>query len=398
MPHDVLNALLPSEDEMVAIRRDIHKHPETAFEEVRTADIVAAKLTEWGIPIHRGLATTGVVGTLKGKRPGQKTLGLRADMDALHLQEKNDFDHRSVIDGKMHACGHDGHTAMLLGAAKHLAANPDFAGTIHFIFQPAEEGLGGARVMIEEGLFDLFPCDAVYGMHNMPGIPTGHFAICPGPMLAASDSWTVTFKGTGGHGALPERGTDPTTPMASFILAVQGIIGRNVPSSQTAVLSVGHIAAGTYGSPNVIPSDVMVRGTARSYSPAVRDLLERRMGEIARSTAEAWGCTAEYNYQRRYPPLVNAKEQTGIAVKAAQATAGIDKVDSKMVPMTGAEDFAFMLEKKPGAYIFIGNGGDAVGGCAHVHTPIYDFNDKILLTGSAYWINLVQQELGDDAA
>jgi hippurate hydrolase len=287
---------------------------------------------------------------------------------------------------------------MLLGAAKHLAANPDFAGTIHFIFQPAEEGSGGARVMIEEGLFDLFPCDAVYGMHNMPGVPTGHFAICPGPMLAASDSWTVTFKGTGGHGALPERGTDPTTPAATFILAIQGIIGRNVPSSQTAVLSVGHLAGGTYGSPNVIPSDVMVRGTARSYSPAVRDLLERRMGEIAKSTAEAWGCTAEYKYQRRYPPLVNAKEQTGIAVKAAQATAGIDKVDSKMTPMTGAEDFAFMLEKLPGAYIFIGNGGEAEGGCAHVHTPIYDFNDKILLTGSAYWINLVKQELGDDAA
>jgi hippurate hydrolase len=217
-------------------------------------------------------------------------------------------------------------------------------------------------------------------------------------MLAASDSWTVTFKGTGGHGALPERGTDPTTPMASFILAIQGIIGRNVPSSQTAVLSVGHIAGGTYGSPNVIPSDVLVRGTARSYSPAVRDLLERRMGEIARSTAEAWGCTAEYKYQRRYPPLVNAKEQTVIAVKAAQATAGIEKVDGKMTPMTGAEDFAFMLEKKPGAYIFIGNGGDAVGGCAHVHTPIYDFNDKILLTGAAYWLNLVKQELGDDAA
>ena len=397
MPHDVLEALKASESEMVAIRRDIHKHPETAFEEVRTSDIVAAKLTEWGIPIHRGLATTGVVGTLKGARPGQKTIGLRADMDALHLQEKNAFDHRSVIDGKMHACGHDGHTAMLLAAAKHLAANPDFAGTIHFIFQPAEEGLGGARVMIEEGLFDLFPCDAVYGMHNMPGVPTGHFAICPGPMLAASDTWMVTFKGTGGHGALPERGTDPSTPAASFILAIQGIIGRNVPSSQTAVLSVGHIAAGTYGSPNVIPSDVLVRGTARSYSPAVRDLLERRMGEIATSTAEAWGCTAEYKYLRRYPPLVNAREQTAIAVKAAQATAGIDKVDSKMTPMTGAEDFAFMLEKKPGAYIFIGNGGDAEGGCQHVHTPIYDFNDKILLTGAAYWLNLVKQELGDDA-
>ncbi|MBX3500202.1 MAG: amidohydrolase [Alphaproteobacteria bacterium] len=397
MPHDVLDALKTSEDELVALRRDIHRHPETAFEEVRTADIVAAKLTEWGIPIHRGLATTGVVGTLKGARPGQKTIGLRADMDALHLQEKNDFDHRSVIDGKMHACGHDGHTAMLLGAAKHLAADPDFAGTVHFIFQPAEEGLGGARVMIEEGLFDLFPCDAVYGMHNMPGLKLGHFAICPGPMLASSDSWTVTFKGTGGHGAMPDRGTDPTTPAASFILAIQGIIGRNVAATQTAVLSVGHIAAGSFGSPNVIPSDVMVRGTARSFSAATRDLLERRMGEIARSTAEAWGCSAEYHYQRRYPPLVNAAEQTAIAMKAAAATVGVEHVDGKMAPMTGAEDFAFMLEKKPGAYIVIGNGGEAEGGCHHVHTPIYDFNDKALLTGSAYWVNLVQQELGEDA-
>lgn len=384
--------------DLTAIRRDIHRHPETAFEEVRTAQIVADKLQSWGIEVHRGLATTGVVGTLKGNRPGQKTIGLRADMDALHLQEKNDFAHASVHANKMHACGHDGHTTMLLGAARHLAAAPDFAGTVHFIFQPAEEGLGGARVMIEEGLFEKFPCDTVYGMHNMPGFPVGQFAIRPGPMLAASDSWEVTFKGTGGHGAMPERGTDPTFVAAQFIVAVQAIVGRNVASNQSAVLSVGHIAAGTHGSPNVIPSEVLIRGTARSFSPAVRSLLERRLAEVAAGIAQAGGCEAVSKYFRRYPPLVNAAEQTAIAVQAAAMTVGAENVESNVTPISGAEDFAFMLEKKPGAYIMIGNGGDEQPrGCHHVHTPLYDFNDQILTTGAAYWLNLVQLELGDAA-
>ena len=384
--------------DLTAIRRDIHRHPETAFEEVRTAQIVADKLQSWGIEVHRGLAQTGVVGTLKGNRPGQKTIGLRADMDALHLQEKNDFAHASVHANKMHACGHDGHTTMLLGAARHLAAAPDFAGTVHFIFQPAEEGLGGARVMIEEGLFEKFPCDTVYGMHNMPGFPVGQFAIRPGPMLAASDSWEVTFKGTGGHGAMPERGTDPTFVAAQFIVAVQAIVGRNVASNQSAVLSVGHIAAGTHGSPNVIPSEVLIRGTARSFSPAVRSLLERRLAEVAAGIAQAGGCEAVSKYFRRYPPLVNAAEQTAIAVQAAAMTVGAENVESNVTPISGAEDFAFMLEKKPGAYIMIGNGGDEQPrGCHHVHTPLYDFNDQILTTGAAYWLNLVQLELGDAA-
>ena len=397
MTVDLIAQLKRHEAELIAIRHDIHKHPETAFEEVRTADVVAEKLTAWGIEIHRGLATTGVVGTLRGKRPGQKVIGLRADMDALHLQEKNGFEHRSVHDGKMHACGHDGHTTMLLGAARQLAADPDFAGTVHFIFQPAEEGLGGARVMIEEGLFDLFPCDAVYGMHNMPGLPTGHFAIRSGPMLAASDSWTAVFHGTGGHGSAPDRGTDPTMPAAAFVLAVQGIIGRNVAPLDTAVLSVGHLAGGSFGSPNVIPSEVMVRGTARSYRPAVRDLLDRRMGEVARATAEAWGCRVDYTYQRRYPPLVNNRDKTDVALAAARATVGETHVDPNTPPITGAEDFAFMLEKKPGAYIMIGNGVDSQGGCHYVHTPHYDFNDEILVTGAAYWLNVVREELGTPA-
>ena len=383
--------------ELTAIRRDIHRHPETAFEEQRTAQIVADKLQSWGIEVHRGLATTGVVGTLKGKRPGQKTIGLRADMDALHLQEKNEFDYASVHANKMHACGHDGHTTMLLGAAKHLAAAPDFAGTVHFIFQPAEEGLGGARVMIEEGLFDKFNCDAVYGMHNMPGFPSGHFAIRAGAMLASSDSWQVTFKGTGGHGAMPERGTDPTYVAGQFIVAVQGIIGRNVSASQSAVLSVGHIAAGSAGSPNVIPSEVLVSGTARSFSADVRDLLERRLAEVAAGIAQAGGCMAESKYLRRYPALVNSVEQTSLAVEAAAMTVGRDKVDPNTPRISGAEDFAFMLEKKPGAYIMIGNGGPDEGGCHNVHSPLYDFNDRILTTGAAYWVNLVQVELGNAA-
>jgi amidohydrolase len=383
--------------DLTALRRDIHRHPETAFEETRTAQIVADKLQSWGIEVHRGLAKTGVVGTLKGTRKGQKTIGLRADMDALHLQEKNAFDYASVIDNKMHACGHDGHTTMLLGAARQLATAPDFAGTVHFIFQPAEEGLGGARVMIEEGLFDKFDCDAVYGMHNMPGFPKGHFAIRTGAMLAASDSWEVTFKGTGGHGAMPDRGTDPTYVAAQFMVAVQGIVGRNVPPSQAAVLSVGHIAAGTAGSPNVIPSDVLIKGTARSFSPDVRALFERRLAEVAAGIAQSGGCQAISTYHRRYPALINAADQTKIAVEAAALTVGRENVEANTSPLAGAEDFAFMLEKKPGAYIMIGNGGAGEGGCQNVHSPLYDFSDDIITTGAAYWVNLVQLELGDDA-
>ncbi|WP_300295449.1 M20 aminoacylase family protein [Ferrovibrio sp.] len=398
MTKDILKDMQAYREELTAIRHDIHKHPETAFEENRTADIVAARLTEWGIPIHRGLGKTGVVGTLKGKRQGQRAIALRADMDALNLQEKNTFDHRSVHDGKMHACGHDGHTTMLLGAARHLAQDPDFAGTLHFIFQPAEEGEAGARVMIEDGLFEKFPCDAVYGMHNMPGLPTGHFAIRPGPMMAASDTWTTLFRGTGGHGAMPQMGTDPTQPAANFITATQGIIGRNVSPQHAAVISVGHIAAGAYGSPNVIPSDVTIRGTARSYTPADRDLLERRLAEIAHGIAAAHGCSVEHHYLRRYPPLVNAPEQTAIALKAAALTVGPDRTDGDVEKLTGAEDFAFMLEQKPGAYILIGNGGSIEdGSCHYVHTPHYDFNDQIILTGAAYWVNLVNVELGNAA-
>ncbi|OFZ96102.1 MAG: amidohydrolase, partial [Betaproteobacteria bacterium RIFCSPLOWO2_02_67_12] len=315
MAVDPIPALRAYQDELAAIRRDIHRHPETAFEEDRTAAIVAERLAAWGIEVSRGLARTGVVGTLRGRRQGVRAIALRADMDALKLEEKNDFAHRSVHPGRMHACGHDGHTAMLLGAARYLAQNPDFAGSVHFIFQPAEEGEGGARVMLEEGLFERHRCDAVYGMHNMPGLAAGHFAIRPGAMLASSDSWTATFHGSGGHGAMPERGTDPTMPAAAFVLATQTIVGRNVASHDAAVVSVGHLQAGDFGAPNVIPAQVVVRGTARSFARATRDLLERRLGELARSLAQAHGCSAELDYERRYPVLVNAPEQTRIALE-----------------------------------------------------------------------------------
>src|SRR6185312_1730562 len=310
MKQDIVDAIKAFEPELVSIRHDIHQHPETGFEEVRTSALVAKKLKEWGIEVTEGIAKTGVVGTLKGRLPGQRAVALRADMDALDIKEKTGLPYSSVNENKMHACGHDGHTTMLLGAAKYLSEHPDFGGTVHFIFQPAEEGLGGGKVMVEEGLFERFPTDAVYGMHNKPGIPVGQFATRVGPMLAATDSWTITFHGTGGHGGSgPHLATDPTMPLAHFILGVQTIIGRNVPALETAVLSIGHISAGLPGVTNIIPSEVVVCGTARSYRPEIRDLLERRLKELATSVAEAYGCSAVVDFDRRYPPLVNHAEQ-----------------------------------------------------------------------------------------
>lgn len=382
-------------EEIKTLRRDIHKHPETAFEETRTAEIVARELAEAGIETSRGLAETGVVGTLRGSRPGSRTIGLRADMDALFIHEENEFDHKSVHAGKMHACGHDGHTAMLLGAAKYLARNPDFAGTVQFIFQPAEESEGGARVMMEQGLFEQFPCDAVYGMHNMPGFKIGQFAIRPGPMMAAGDTWQVALVGTGGHGAAPHKATDPTMAAGAFITAVSTIVGRNVPLDQSAVISIGHIAAGDFNSPNIIPSRVLVRGTARSYTSGIRDLIESRLEEIAKYSAATHNCKAEFKFIRRYPPLVNWDRQTKIAASAAANTVGEARVDSETLPIGGSEDFAFMLEKIPGAYIMMGNGNDDAS--EFVHNARYDFNDDSLPYGISYWINLVYEELGTDA-
>ena len=390
----IIDELKEYEPELIALRRDIHRHPEVGFEEVRTAKIVADQLRAFGVEVVEGIAKTGVVGTLKGKRPGQRAIGLRADLDALNIQEVAGRAYRSEVPGKMHACGHDGHTTMLLGAARYLAKNPDFGGAVHFIFQPAEEGLGGGRVMVEEGLFERFPVDAVYGMHNAPGLEVGKFATRVGPFLAASDSWTVTFQGTGGHGgAGAHLATDATIPQAHFVLALQTIVSRNVRAIDTAVISVGHIVAGDFGAPNIMPSEVLVRGTARSYRPEVRDLLQKRLTELAHSLAGAYGCLAKVDYDRRYPPLVNHADQTAVSVAAASALVGAENVDGDAAQLTGSEDFSFMLESRPGGFVMIGNGVEADGSFHNVHTPGYDFNDEILTLGAGYWVSLVRQEL-----
>ncbi|MEA2769774.1 MAG: hypothetical protein QOD93_2736 [Acetobacteraceae bacterium] len=395
-PHDLIADLKAYEPELIAIRQDIHRHPEVGFEETRTAAVVAERLRAWGLDVTEGIAKTGVVATLKGHLPGQRAIGLRADLDALHIQEVTGRDHGSIVPGKMHACGHDGHTAMLLGAARYLAEHRDeFGGTVTFIFQPAEEGLGGGREMVAEGLFDRFPVDAVYGMHNMPGIPAGEFRTRTGAFLAASDTWTVVFKGTGGHGgAGAHLATDATLPLAHFIMALQTIVSRNVAAADTAVISVGSIAGGNAGSSNIMPARVTISGTARSYKPKVRDLMEKRLTELAHAQAAAFDCTAEVVYERRYPPLITHAEPTAISVTAASALVGADKVETDCPPFTGSEDFSFMLQTRPGGFIMIGNGTAPDGSVHHVHTPDYDFNDQILTLGSAYWIQLVRTELG----
>jgi amidohydrolase len=392
--HPLVAALKRHEAEMIAVRHQIHRNPEVGFEETRTAALVAEKLREFGLDVTEGIARTGVIGTLKGRLPGQRAIGLRADMDALHIQEIPGRDHGSTVPGKMHACGHDGHTAMLLGAARYLSEHPDFGGTVNFIFQPAEEGLGGGRQMVEDGLFDKFPVDAVYGMHNMPGIPVGHFHTRTGPYLAASDSWQVVFRGTGGHGgAGAHLATDTSLVVAHFILAPQTIVSRAVPAAETAVVSVGSINGGDAGSPNIIPATITVTGTARSYKPRIRDLLERRLTELAHAQAAAFGCTAEVIYDRRYPPLITRAEQTQISIAAACELVGEKQVRGDVPPVTGSEDFSFMLEAKPGGFVMIGNGVAADGSFHYVHTPEYDFNDDILALGAAYWVKLVQAEL-----
>ncbi len=382
------------EPELVAIRHDIHRHPETGFEEHRTAKLVAERLREWGVEVTEGIAKTGVVGTLRGARPGRRRIGLRADLDALHISEKTGRDYASEIPGKMHACGHDGHTAMLLGAARYLSEHRDFAGDVHFIFQPAEEGLGGGRVMVEEGLFERFPVDAVYGLHNSPGLPVGAFATRVGPFLSASDTWTVTFRGAGGHGgAGAHRAKDPTIPQAHFVLALQTIVGRSVPAVETAVVSVGSIAGGDHASPNIIPAEIVARGTARSYKPTIRDLIEQRLAELAHALAAAYGCAADVEYERRYPPLITHAEETATSIGAAAALVGAENVIADAPPMTSAEDFSFLLQERPGGFMLIGNGVNPDGSFHDVHTPLYDFNDAILTLGAAYWVSLVKKEL-----
>ncbi|CAN5260300.1 M20 aminoacylase family protein [soil metagenome] len=378
-----------------AIRQDIHAHPELGLEEHRTAALVAKNLREWGVEVTESVGGTGVVGVIRGKRPGQRAIGLRADMDCLALEEQTGVPYASQHPGKMHACGHDGHTTMLLGAARYLAENPDFAGTAIMIFQPAEEGRGGANAMLADGLFERFPCDAIYGLHNTPGLPASHFGTNVGPFLASADSWEVTFRGVGGHGgSQPHLSTDITYAQAQFVLGLQGIVGRNVPPLDTAVISVGYIHGGSVEASNVIPSELVLGGTARTYSAEIRDTIERRIGELAAATALAWGCKAQAHYHRGTSPLINKAEQVAVAVAAASASVGIDHVDPKLRPGTGGEDFAEMMLIKPGAFMRIGNGVEADGSFKGLHTPLYDFNDAIIPDGVRYWVNVVSEELG----
>ena len=385
----IINRIAAYHDEMTDWRRDIHRHPETAFEEFRTADVVARTLESFGIEVHRGLAKTGVVGTLR-VGDGERAIGLRADMDALDILEANGFDHRSVHDGKMHACGHDGHTTMLLGAAKYLAEARDFDGTVHFIFQPAEENEAGGRAMVQDGLFERFPVETVYGMHNMPGIDAGKFAVRVGPQMASADFFELKIKGVGGHGAMPHLCNDPVVVAAGIINAWQTIVSRRANPINSAVISVTKIHAGD--STNVIPEEIELAGTARAFLPEIQELIETGMKQIADGIAAAHGVTATFAYDRRYPPTINTAEETGIARQAAAKVVGAANVDPDTAPLMGSEDFSFLLNERPGCYILLGNGVGQEGGCM-VHNPNYDFNDEILPIGASYWAELVRTVL-----
>jgi hippurate hydrolase len=382
------DALSERVGEFIQLRRDIHQHPELAFEEHRTSALVADKLQAWGYAVHRGLGGTGVVGTLT-RGTSQRRLGLRADMDALPIQEANGVAWASTKPGLMHACGHDGHTAMLLAAAKALANDVTFDGTLNLIFQPAEEGGGGAVRMMADGFFEQHPCDAVFAMHNMPGVPTGHFVFRDGPAMASSDYATIRIHGTGGHGAMPHRAADPLVAASSIVMALQTVVSRNVDPLQTAVVTVGAMHAGQAN--NVIPALATLELSVRALDPDVRRLLEQRIKDLVAAQAQSFGVTAEVNWRAGYCVLVNAVAETDFARQVALDLVGPDRVTLHGPALTGSEDFAFMLEKIPGSYLLIGNGdGDSAGACM-VHNPGYDFNDDNIATGAAYWVALAER-------
>ena len=384
---------------MAAVRREIHAHPELCFKEVRTADLVAQKLTEWGIPIHRGLGQTGVVGIVKNGT-SSRAIGLRADMDALPMQELNTFAHVSTQPGKMHACGHDGHTAMLLAAAQHLAVNRHFDGTVYLIFQPAEEGGGGAREMIKDGLFERFPMDAVFGMHNWPGAEVGQFAVSPGAVMASSNEFKITLRGKGGHGAMPHNAIDPVPVACQLVQAFQTIISRNIKPIDAGVISVTMIHAGE--ATNVIANTCELQGTVRTFSLDVLDLIEQRMKQITEHLCTAFAMTCDFEFKRNYPPTVNSAAEAEFARRVMAGIVGADKVTAQE-PTMGAEDFSFMLQAKPGCYAFIANGDGTHrdmghgGGPCMLHNASYDFNDELIPLGATYWVRLVQAWLKTDA-
>ncbi|WP_211468247.1 M20 aminoacylase family protein [Collimonas silvisoli] len=393
---NLIDPIIAFQAELQAIRRDLHAHPELNYEEQRTSDVVARKLTEWQIPIVRGMGVTGVVGIVKNGS-SDRAIGLRADMDALPMQELNTFAHASQHQGKMHACGHDGHTAMLLGAAHYLAQHRNFDGTVYLIFQPAEEGGGGAQRMIDDGLFEKYPMEAVFGMHNWPGMPAGSFGVTPGPMMASSNEFEVIVKGKGSHAAQPHKSIDPVMVAVQIAQSWQTIVSRNINPNDPAVLSVTQIHSGS--ATNVIPDEATLIGTVRTFSVAVLDVIEARMREIAQHTAAAFGAEVEFRFHRNYPPLVNHAKETAFVVEVLQAMVGDSNVNPRVEPTMGAEDFAFMLQNKPGCYVFIGNGegahrdgGHGLGPC-NLHNASYDFNDDLLPIGASYWVNLAETYL-----
>ena len=381
---NALDAIRAFADELAEIRRDFHAHPELGLEEVRTADIVAQKLESWGIEVHRGVGTTGVVGVIR-KGTGKTRIGLRADMDCLPMEEQTNLPYRSQSPGKMHACGHDGHTTMLLGAARYLAG-ADFDGTVNLIFQPGEEGIGGALAMLNDGLFERFPCDAIFALHNRPGMDIGKFAISKGPSAAGGAFFDIKVTGNGTHGARPEVGIDPVLVASHIVTALQSIVARNVPPTDTAVLSITRINGGD--AYNVIPATATIAGTARAFSPEVMSLIETNMKRIAKGTAEAFGATAEVDFRVIFAPLINDAEQTDAIADAAASLVGDAAVDRLKPPGMGSEDFSFMMEKVPGAYIQVGNGESA-----QLHNPAYNYNDDCTPYGAALLATIAQQKL-----
>ena len=382
----VIPEIAANHDEMTAWRRDIHAHPELGFEEVRTSELVAEKLKSWGLEVHTGLGKTGVVGTL---RVGNDTrsIGLRADMDALPMPEANQFEYRSTKEDVMHACGHDGHTTMLLGAAKYLAETRNFEGCVHFIFQPAEEGVGGAKAMVEEGLFEQFPCDSVYGMHNRPGMSVGKFGMRPGSAMAGGALFDIIVKGNGSHGARPESGIDPVIISAHIATAAQTIVSRNANPQEMAVLSITQIQSGD--AYNVIPHTAHMKGTARTFSNEIMKLLETNLTKMAKSIAEGMGATAEVDFRVTFPPLINDKDEIEFTGDVAAGLVGEQNVDRMSNRITASEDFSYMSNIVPGSYVTSGLGEDR----CEVHNPNYDFNDEILPLGATYWAKLVEQRL-----
>ena len=382
------DAIAANHDDLTAIRRDIHAYPELGFEEHRTADIVAEKLTSWGIEVTRGIGKTGVVGTLRvGNDP--RSIGLRADMDALPILEANTFAHRSQHNGKMHACGHDGHTAMLLGAAHYLSQSRNFEGCVHFIFQPAEEGIGGARAMIEDGLFTQFPCDSVFGMHNRPGMEIGKFAIRPGPMMAGGAMFDIHITGVGAHGARPESGVDPVVIASQIVMAAQTIVSRNIRPRDTAVVSITQIHAGD--AYNVIPQTAQIMGTARTFSMEVLAMIEDNLRRLAENIAAGFGATAKLDFRLEFMPTVNNDAETQFAIECAAELVGAERVNGDIPMIMASEDFSYMLNERPGAYIMVGNGAGE-GGC-EVHNPAYDFNDQAIPYGAAFFATAVEKKL-----